>query len=199
LYSSGKSGKKSSQPVDPLLIAQEHEKDAKAADKAKALDEAQNRAINAALEINQKKEDERKKTEAEREAKKTATEKEKEKKKLEKEKEDDDEMKKYVIPDDASGAIELPSVQQVEAKLMQNKRPANPNGGLGSSNIDPSSPPPQRRGGTVAYIDTDAGLALSGGSGRKLIIGGGYTDPGRHKLDLEPMSAEPPPVTELWA
>ena len=62
--------------------------------------------------------------------------------KAEKEKKEKEDDKKYVNPD-SSGAIQLPSPQQLEAKFMQDKRPVNPNGGHGSSNIDASSTAPQ--------------------------------------------------------
>ena len=74
----------------------------------------------------------------------------------------------------------LPSPQQVEAQIMDNKRPLNPNQGSGPRNIDPSSPPLKRGPGevdpTIAFIVGDLSL---GGATRTIVPGGGFTDPGR--------------------
>jgi len=124
-----------------------------------------------AAEAKAKKEEKEKKEREKKEEEKKEEEKEEEEKKQE-------EGGTYVDPDSAFGvSMELPSPQQVEAKLMQNKKPVNPNGGLGSPEIDTSSPPSQRRGGldpTIAYIDSELGFGEDFG-GRTIISGGGYT------------------------
>jgi hypothetical protein len=73
----------------------------------------------------------------------------------------------YSDPDAAANAqVVLPTAKELEARLNQNKRPVNPNGGGGSPQIDASSPPPQSGGldPTIAYFDGE-GSGLLGGTG----------------------------------
>ncbi len=99
---------------------------------------------------------------------------------------DDGEGTAMVDPDYSGGGggpIEFPSPQQIESKLMWNKRPVNPKSGFGPPEIDTSSPP------VIVGIDPIAlftgeggGIGGDGGGGGIFIIGGGYTDPVRPGL-----------------
>lgn len=84
----------------------------------------------------------------------------------------------YVDPDSAgnAGSFQLPSPGQIEARLMQNKTPVNPNDGFGPVWIDPS-PPPRQPGAidpTIALYDGESGGIIDGDI--NILIGGGYTD-----------------------
>lgn len=92
------------------------------------------------------------------------------------------------------GSIRLPSPRQVEAILMRNKTPMNPNGGPGTSGIDISSLTPRRRYGgldpTIAFIDGEIGIKVDAGT--KAVMGGGYTDPVRRDNAPNTEGSSPP-------
>src|SRR5262249_34692335 len=71
------------------------------------------------------------------------------------------------------GPIVLPSPRQVEAKLMQNKKPTNPNDDLRPP-VDFSSPPrrPIRGGGIDPTVALFEGPAISGSPNPTFIPGG---------------------------
>jgi hypothetical protein len=94
-------------------------------------------------------------------------------------------------PSPSTNASAFISPQQIEAKLMQNRMPVNPNRGPGSR-VDLSSPPPHKRAGsldpTIAYIDSDldTGSISGSGTGAHILIGGGFTDPTRPEVAPQP-------------
>jgi len=128
--------------------------------------------------------------EAEEKAKSEKEKEEKEKKEKE-EKEKEKDPQEYVTPevDNGNGAITHPTLHQVEAKLMSNKTPTNPNGGPGTPDIDTSSLPPRAAGGldpTIVHIEGEIGSGGSSNTSNPL-MGGGFTDPGRPDLTPQPM------------
>lgn len=79
------------------------------------------------------------------------------------------------------------SAKQVEAKLMSNKTPVNPNWGPRSVELVSSSLKPRRDDDpTIAYFDGDF---MGYGGSRPIIFGGGYADPARPDLVPSPMGA----------
>jgi len=100
---------------------------------------------------------------------------------------------KMIDPDASSGGVifadanPFPSVQKIEAKGMQNKRPVNPKDNLGSQGFYPSEGPNLSKWDLISYYDGESSFG-GGFSGGTIIPGGGYTDP------IHPGFAPKPPM-----